>query len=64
MSNIFPVGVPAGDSIPYTEKAADGKNITFNFDRLGMRVPTLLISPWVRKGSLQHRGINNGEHVS
>ena len=64
IANSFPVGVPPGDNITYTETAADGKQITFNFDRLGVRVPTLLISPWVRKGSLQHRGINNGEHVS
>ncbi|KAJ5246890.1 hypothetical protein N7468_001873, partial [Penicillium chermesinum] len=44
-----PTGVPPGDSLTYTEKAPDGKPYTFNFDRLGIRVPAMLISPWVGK---------------
>ncbi|KAL2126072.1 hypothetical protein VTI74DRAFT_1758 [Chaetomium olivicolor] len=59
-----PVGVPPGDNLSYTETAPDGKQITFNFDRLGLRVPTLLISPWVPKGSVEHQGINNGKHYT
>ncbi|PMD31909.1 phosphoesterase [Hyaloscypha variabilis F] len=55
-----PVNVPAGDDILYTETAQDGKNITFNFKRLGVRVPTLLISPWVPKGAIEKKGSNNG----
>lgn len=55
-----PVGVPPGDSLTYTEKAPDGKNITFSFDRLGPRVPALLISPWVGKGVVENKGRNNG----
>ncbi|KAK9369170.1 PLC-A protein [Lipomyces kononenkoae] len=43
-----PVGVPAGDDLTYTELSPDGKNMTFNFERLGVRVPTL------------HKGMNNG----
>ncbi len=43
------VGVPAGDNLTYTEKAPDGKQITFNFDRLGLRVPHPPHLPWVRK---------------
>ena len=27
-------------------------NYTFNFDRLGVRVPAILISPWVPKGTV------------
>lgn len=50
-----PTGVPAGDNIPYTEKAPDGKNYTFHFDRLGIRVPAMLISPWVEKGVVQNK---------
>ena len=50
-----PEGVPAGDRLGYTEQAGDGKAITFHFDRLGMRVPTVLISPWVEKGVVQNR---------
>lgn len=55
-----PVNVPAGDDICYTETAHDGKNITFEFKRLGIRVPTLLISPWVGKGVIEHKGQNKG----
>ena len=55
-----PVGVPAGDSLTYTELAPDGKNMTFNFERLGVRIPTLLISPWVAKGVVENKGTNNG----
>ncbi|KAA8647794.1 hypothetical protein EYZ11_004708 [Aspergillus tanneri] len=49
-----PENVPAGDDLTYTEKAKDGKSITFGFDRLGIRVPTVLISPWVGKGIVQN----------
>lgn len=55
-----PVNVPAGDGITYAEKAADGKNATFDFTRLGVRVPTMLISPWVGKGVVEHSGSNKG----
>jgi phospholipase C len=55
-----PVGVPAGDSLTYTETAPDGQNITFDFTRLGVRVPAWLISPWVGKGIIEHKGQNNG----
>lgn len=27
----------------------------FNFDRLGVRVPTIAISPWIEKGKVEHR---------
>ncbi|KAJ3041267.1 hypothetical protein HDV00_009660 [Rhizophlyctis rosea] len=53
-----PVNVPAGDALTYTENAPDGKLITFDFTRLGVRVPTLLISPWVEKGKLEQTGPN------
>lgn len=55
-----PVNVPAGDNITYTETAPDGKNMTFDFTRLGVRVPTLVISPWVGKGLIENKGCNNG----
>ena len=32
-----PVGVPNPDGLTYTETAADGKNYTFDFTRLGVR---------------------------
>ena len=39
-------GVPAPDNM----MAANG----FKFDRLGVRIPTLAISPWVKKGRVVH----------
>ncbi|KAH8776807.1 phosphoesterase [Hyaloscypha sp. PMI_1271] len=59
-----PVNVPAGDGLLYTETAPDGKNITFDFKRLGVRVPTLLISPWVSKGVVEKKGRNNGREYT
>lgn len=58
------MGVPAGDSLTYTETAQDGQNITFAFDRLGIRVPTVLISPWVGKGLVENKGQNFGGEYS
>lgn len=48
-----PTNVPPGDALAYTELAPDAEPITFDFTRLGMRVPTLLISPWVRRGHVE-----------
>ena len=62
-----PTGVPPGDNLPYVEQARDGKNYTFHFDRLGIRVPTMLISPWVEKGVVQNKpssGKNEFTHTS
>ncbi|KAJ5937315.1 hypothetical protein N7454_004970 [Penicillium verhagenii] len=61
-----PTQVPAGDSLTYTERAADGGDYTFHFDRLGVRVPTVLISPWVGKGLIQNKpdGDNDFTHTS
>ncbi len=37
----------------HTAGPADtGLNYTFNFDRLGIRVPAVLISPWIPKGTV------------
>lgn len=55
-----PLNVPAGDDQTHTEEAPDGKDITFDFTRLGVRVPTLLVSPWVAKGVVEKKGANKG----
>jgi Phosphoesterase family len=40
-------------STPTSAPNPDGINVSdFNFDRLGVRVPMLLISPWVEAGSV------------
>ncbi|KAF8223373.1 phosphoesterase [Tricholoma matsutake] len=57
-----PIGVPPGDNLTYTETAPDGVPFTFDFTRLGVRVPAWLISPWVGKSVIEHKGKNNG-HV-
>ncbi|XP_039122562.1 LOW QUALITY PROTEIN: non-specific phospholipase C4-like [Dioscorea cayenensis subsp. rotundata] len=44
-----PVGVPSPDDIVGPEP------FFFKFDRLGVRVPTILISPWIEPGTVLHR---------
>lgn len=46
------------DSKTYTETAPNGQKYTFNFDRLGGRMPTWLISPYTPKGHIENMGIN------
>ncbi|GLA37347.1 hypothetical protein AnigIFM63309_004260 [Aspergillus niger] len=53
-----PENVPPGDHRTHKEWALDGSKIEFKFDRLGIRVPTLLMSPWVGKGVVQNRPTN------
>ncbi|RAK99996.1 putative phosphatidylglycerol specific phospholipase [Aspergillus ibericus CBS 121593] len=50
-----PDNVPPGDEHTHQEWALDGSQIEFKFDRLGIRVPTLLMSPWVGQGVVQNR---------
>ncbi|KAI9305207.1 phosphoesterase [Cunninghamella echinulata] len=50
-----PANVPAGDDKTYSEFFHK-----FDFTRLGVRVPTLLLSDWVPKGVVEHKGANNG----
>lgn len=52
-----PLAVPP-DNKTYTETAADGQSYTFNFDRLGGRMPTWLISPFAPQGHVEGFGIN------
>jgi phospholipase C len=44
-----PACTPDGSSAGPTDT---GLNFTFNFDRLGVRVPAVLISPWIPKGTV------------
>jgi phospholipase C len=32
----------------------DSTHTNFDFSRLGVRVPVMLISPWIKKGSVMH----------
>lgn len=55
---------------PQPAPSPDGINSTddpFDFTRIGVRVPTLLISPWVKKGTVLHKagdGEPQYEHTS
>lgn len=44
-----PVGVPSPDDIVGPEP------FYFKFDRLGVRVPTIFISPWIEAGTVVHK---------
>ncbi|KAJ5698012.1 hypothetical protein N7462_000017 [Penicillium macrosclerotiorum] len=46
------------DNLTYTETAPNGEKYTYEFNRLGGRIPTLLISPWVGKGHVEQQGSN------
>ena len=35
----------------------------FHFDRLGVRVPAILVSPWVQKGTVVHRRADGTERI-
>ncbi|KAL1961977.1 hypothetical protein VTN77DRAFT_712 [Rasamsonia byssochlamydoides] len=44
------------DNLTYTETAPDGSVYTLNFDRLGGRMPTFLISPYAPQGYVEQYG--------
>ncbi|KAJ5475129.1 hypothetical protein N7539_008195 [Penicillium diatomitis] len=46
------------DDKTYTETAKDGSVYTLNFDRLGGRIPTWLISPYAAKGHVENMGVD------
>ncbi|CAL5867492.1 uncharacterized protein PFLUO_LOCUS1711 [Penicillium psychrofluorescens] len=54
------------DDKTYTEVAPDGSKYTLNFDRLGGRMPTWLISPYAPKGHIENKGTDpaTGETTS
>jgi phospholipase C len=54
-----PVGVPAGDDLTYTAVAPDGKSYTFDFKRLGVRVPTILMSPYLGNDVIESKAQRN-----
>ncbi|KAL2868167.1 phosphoesterase superfamily protein [Aspergillus lucknowensis] len=50
---------PRPDDKTFTLETPNGEDYTFPFDRLGGRIPTLLISPWVEKGAVEQKGTNH-----
>lgn len=63
--HVPPPLAPRPDNQTFTTTTPSGESYTFEFDRLGGRVPTLLISPYVAKGHVEQKGVqSNGETVS
>ncbi|QKX54264.1 uncharacterized protein TRUGW13939_01349 [Talaromyces rugulosus] len=63
--HVPPPLAPRPDNLTYTAATPTGENYTFTFNRLGGRIPTLLISDWVGEGSVEQKGTNtDGDTVS
>ncbi|KAK3370399.1 phosphatidylglycerol specific phospholipase [Podospora didyma] len=64
--HVPPPVVPRPDTLTFTTTTpGSGGSYTFPFNRLGGRIPTLLISPWVGKGLVEQKGTNSaGQTVS
>lgn len=44
--------VPPPSNVPIPDQDSEKSKSGFKFDRLGVRVPTILVSPWVEKGGI------------
>jgi phospholipase C len=63
--HVPPPLAPRPDNLTYTASTPAGEKYMFPFNRLGGRIPTLLISPWVSKGYVEQKAANaDGEVVS
>ena len=52
------------DNLTYTSTVPTGEEYTFEFNRLGGRLPTWLVSPWVDKAFVEQYGVNErGQRV-
>ena len=49
-----PPAVPPGDGGVNAAKAANPVTPPFDFDRLGLRVPAVVVSPWISPGTVSH----------
>jgi phospholipase C len=50
-----PAPNPDGQNSPNPDDRATFKLPVFAFDRIGLRVPAVIVSPWIGKGSVEHR---------
>ena len=46
---------PDGQNSPNPDDDPQFASFKFAFDRIGLRVPTIIASPWVAKGTVEHR---------
>ena len=49
-----PAAVSPGDSREYESWSISNKAKAFQFDRLGVRVPAVIVSPWIAKGTIDN----------
>lgn len=49
-----PVNIPIPEDNISFKGLSDAHNVTYNFDRLGVRVPAFAISPWIAPNTLVH----------
>ncbi len=61
--HVPPPLAPRPDNLTYTTSTPGGGSYTFTFNRLGGRIPTLLISPWVGTGVVEQQGTNAAGNV-
>ncbi|MBS0173811.1 MAG: hypothetical protein JSR64_07235, partial [Nitrospira sp.] len=54
-----PAPSPDGQDSPNPDDRATFKLPSFSFDRLGLRVPALIVSPWIAKGTVEHRQLQH-----
>lgn len=54
-----PAPNPDGQDSPNPDDTANFTPPTFKFDRLGLRVPTLIVSPWIQKGIVENRNLQH-----
>ena len=59
--HITPVSAPNpdGQDSPNPDDNATFQVSSFKFDRLGLRVPTLIVSPWIPKGIVENRNLQH-----
>jgi len=65
--HVVPPDAPSPDGLNSTGKAEDGGDGAFSFDRIGVRVPTIIVSPLIPKGTVVHEpteGEGQFEHSS
>jgi phospholipase C len=46
---------PDGQDSPNSDDDPQFASFKFAFDRIGLRVPTIIVSPWIAKGAVEHR---------
>jgi phospholipase C len=50
---------PDGKNSPNPDDTATFKVPFFAFDRIGLRVPSIIVSPWIEKGTVEHRDLQH-----